>query len=224
MSKNAKIAAIVSIAVVAVVAIVIAIVVTSQSRSAPGPSSREPGATPPSALAADSYILNDTPDRKVVLVEFLDFECEACGAFYPYVEQLREKYDGQVTFAFRYFPLPGHGNSVNAALAVESAARQGQLAPMFARMFETQAEWGEKGTESQAPLFRSYAEELGLDMAKYDADVASPEVAARVQADFDAAVALGATGTPTFFVNDKMVQLDAFEDLERALKDALAEN
>ena len=59
----------------------------------------------------DSRILGEEGTSGVTFVEFLDFECEACGAAYPIVEDLREKYAGEVTFVIRYFPLPGHVNS-----------------------------------------------------------------------------------------------------------------
>lgn len=92
----------------------------------------------------DSRVVGE-PARSgdVTLVEFLDFECEACGSVYPAVEQLRAEYDGRVTFVARYFPLPGHVNAEPAARAVESAARQGEFEAMYQMMYETQTEWGE---------------------------------------------------------------------------------
>lgn len=152
------------------------------------------------ALRADSHRLNTAEDGKVTLVEFLDFECEACGAAYPFVEQLREQYDGRVTFVARYFAIPSHKNANNAAYAVESAARQGKFEEMYKRMYDTQTQWGES-QDSQSDLFRSFAEDLRLDMTEYDADVKSPEVAARVQKDIDDGAKLGVSGTPTFFLN-----------------------
>lgn len=128
----------------------------------------------------------------------------------------------EVTFAFRYFPLPGHGNSVDAAVAVEAASRRDMLEPMFQRLFETQGPWGEKGGESQAPLFRQYAEDLGLDLDRYDADVNDPEVITRVQSDFDEGVALGVNQTPTFFRNDRGLELASFDDLRTATEAELA--
>ncbi|MBI5159990.1 MAG: thioredoxin domain-containing protein [Micrococcales bacterium] len=184
----------------------------------------EPAAEPGTAtvLRADTRRLDVAADGRVTVVEFLDFECEACGAYFPLVEQLREDYRGKVTFAYRYFPIPSHGNSTNAAVAVEAAARQGGLEPMYQRMFQTQAQWGEKGAQSQAPLFRTYAQELGLDMARYDADVASPKVLARVQRDFREGQQLGVDGTPTFFVNGRYLGTPAPEDLRKAIDDLLA--
>ena len=168
----------------------------------------------------DSRILGEQGSSDVVVVEFLDFECEACGAFYPLVEQLRQDYAGEVTFVARYFPLPGHANGEPAARAVESAARQGMFEQMYAKMFETQGEWGEK-QESQAPLFRGYAEELGLDMDQYDADVVSEEVLDRVQRDVADGQSLGVQGTPTFYVDGKLLEPESAGDFYTAIDEAL---
>lgn len=169
----------------------------------------------------DSQVVGE-PARSgdVTMVEFLDFECEACGAVYPAVEQLRAEYDGRVTFVARYFPLPGHVNAEPAARAVESAARQGEFEAMYQMMYETQAEWGES-QDSKDDLFRSYAEDLGLDMEQYDADFASPEVAARVQRDVEDGMELGVQGTPTFYLDGELLQPRTYEDFTQALDEAL---
>lgn len=169
----------------------------------------------------DSQVVGE-PARSgdVTMVEFLDFECEACGAVYPAVEQLRAEYDGRVTFVARYFPLPGHVNAEPAARAVESAARQGEFEAMYQMMYETQAEWGES-QEPKDDLFRSYAEDLGLDMEQYDADFASPEVAARVQRDVEDGMELGVQGTPTFYLDGELLQPRTYEDFTQALDEAL---
>jgi protein-disulfide isomerase len=169
----------------------------------------------------DSRVLGEPGTSDVTMVEFLDFECEACGAAYPIVEDLRQKYAGEVTFVIRYFPLPGHFNSGRAARAVESAARQGELEAMYNRMYETQTEWG----ESQEPMddrFRGYAEEIGLDMDQYDADYASQEVEDRVAKDVADGESLGVAGTPTFYVDGELFQPQSVEDFDAAIDEALA--
>jgi predicted DsbA family dithiol-disulfide isomerase len=97
----------------------------------------------------------------------------------------------------RYFPLPGHANALNAAVAAEAAAQQGAFEAMYQEMYETQTQWGEQ-QDSKATLFRSFAQELGLDMAAYDAAVADPATLERVLSDRDDGLALGVEGTPTF--------------------------
>ena len=163
LGTNVKISLLLTgIMITAVIAVILGAVVNAPSPSAsPGTNEVTPSY---SALRPDTHILDDAGEGAVTLVEFLDFECEACGAFYPIIEELRKEFAGEVTFAFRYFPLPGHVNSTTAALAVEAAAQQGKLEAMFARMYETQAEWGES-QESKADLFRQYADELGLNLA-----------------------------------------------------------
>jgi protein-disulfide isomerase len=168
----------------------------------------------------DSRILGD--EGEVEFVEFLDFECEACGAAYPVVEQLRADYAGRVTFVVRYFPLPGHFNAERAARAVESAARQDKFEEMYQMMYETQAGWGEQ-REPLDDLFRSFAEKLGLDMEQYDADYADPEVAARVQRDVEDGTELGVQGTPTFYVDGELLEPRSYEDFTAALDNALAD-
>lgn len=210
------------IAGVIVLIVVIAVIIRLSTPSAATPSAADTTASPAAPLVRDdTHILGTPGTSNVTVVEFLDFECEACGGFYPYVEQLRKDYAGDVTFAFRYFPLPGHGNARNAAAAVEAAARQDQLEPMYQRMFTTQAEWGERGTDSQADRFRGYAKSLGLDMSQYDRDVVSESVRDRIQQDVTDGAALGVQSTPSFFVDGELVQLSTYDDLERAIPIAL---
>lgn len=211
----------------AIIVVVAVLAVVRPWQAAPGPGAGAPDASTPSASAPpvldpSTHILDDAGPDAPVVVEFLDFECEACGAVFPIMEQLREDYAGQVTFAIRYFPLPGHFNSTNAALAAQAAAEQGQLEAMYQRLFETQTEWGEQQV-SEADRFRGYAEELGLDMAAYDAAIVSQETSDRVQFDFDAAVGLGLQGTPGIFVDGEELQLQYTDDIENAIEAALAE-
>jgi len=166
----------------------------------------------------DSQRLN-VADGDVTFVEFLDFECEACGAAYPAIEQLREEYGDRVTFVVRYMPL--HNNSEAASRAAEAAAAQRKFEEMYDRLFETQAQWGEKDT-SQEELFFGFAEDLGLDMDRFRQVYDDPATIERVRRDKADGEALGVTGTPTFFVNGEKLEIDSFDDLVNALDDALA--
>lgn len=208
------------ITVAVVVALILAAViyVLINQRSTPSPGGEGDSA---SVVRPNSHVLDDGGEGAVTVVEFLDFECEACGAFYPIVEDIREKFAGQITYVVRYFPLPGHTNSTNAALAAEAAAGQDRFEDMYHRLFETQAEWGES-QDSRADLFRGFAEELGLDMAAYDAAIANPETLARVEMDFAEGQTLGVSSTPTFFVDGEPLELQKWNDLEDAITQALS--
>ncbi|KRB73118.1 disulfide bond formation protein DsbA [Nocardioides sp. Root190] len=209
-----------SLLLVAVVAVVIAglLAFAGRDSSDANPSA---GASDTRLVREDSRVIGQPGSTDVVLVEFLDFECEACRAAYPIVEQLREKYGDQVTFVARYFPLPGHYNSERAARAVESAARQGKFDQMYQKMYETQESWGEQ----RVPLddfFRDLAQGIGLDMETFDADYGSAEVAERVQRDVADGTSLGVQGTPTFFLDGERLQPESSADFENAIADALA--
>lgn len=221
MKRNALVSgAVVALVIVAVVAL------TILARPSAPEAGADPTRTPAVASAEtvvrdDSHRLSEAPEGSPVFVEFLDLECESCRAAYPLVEQLRKDYDGRIEFVIRYFPIDSHANAMNAAVAVEAAARQGKLEQMYSRMYETQAEWGEQ-RESKAPLFRQFAEEFGLDLSRYDADVASAEVKARVEKDRQDGLALGVQGTPTFFLDGRMIQPSSEEGLRQLLDEAIA--
>ena len=188
-----------------------------------GPAAPQADPAEVTVVAENSHRLDTAPDGSVVFTEFLDFECESCAAVHPVVEELRDTHAGEVTFVTRYFPLPGHANSMNAAIAVEAAAEQGRFEAMYQRMFETQAEWGEQ-QESKADVFRGYAEDLGLDMEQYDHAVGDPSTEARVQQDFDAGMALGVEATPTIFLGDEPLELSTPDELRQAVRDAVDED
>lgn len=168
----------------------------------------------------NSRHLNTVPTSDVSFVEFLDFECEACRAAFPLVEQLRTEYGDRVNFVIRYFPIPSHFNAERAARAVEAAAQQGQFEPMYKKMYETQSQWGEQQTPADA-VFRSFATELGLDMPAFDAAYNDPATLDRINVDVADGEALGVKGTPTFFLDGNRVQFQNYEDLSAAVQQAL---
>lgn len=184
----------------------------------PAPPAPQPAADA-QLVREDSHRATTPATEKAQLVEFLDFECESCLAAQPLVEELKQEFGDRITFVNRYFPLPGHRNSGTAALAVEAAAQQGKYEQMYTKMFDTQPQWGEK-QDSQAPLFRTYAQELGLDLAKYDAAVADEKTIDRIRKDVADGKALGVTGTPTFFLNGKKLTLNSDAQFRQLLDEA----
>ncbi len=211
MSKNLKISvALVAVALIAVIAI---------AKAGGDDSTADPAASPSDRLVRpDSQRLSTAEDGKATFVEFLDFECEACGAAYPAIEQLRADYDGKVTFVVRNFPL--HNNSEAAARAAEAAAAQGRFEEMYDMLFQTQSEWGEKDT-SQQDVFFGYAEQLGLDMAQFRAVYDDPATVAKIQRDKADGVELGVEGTPTFFLNGDRVEVSSLAELIELIDAAL---
>lgn len=169
-----------------------------------------------------SHRLTEPKKSELTIVEFLDFECEGCGAMYPVVEKLRKEYGDRVTFVARYFPMPGHRNGRLAARTAEAAARQGKFEEMYNKLFTTQKEWGES-QESEEDVFRGFAKELGLNMNRFDADLADPAVAGRVQDDQRDGLGLGVQGTPTFFVDGTPIQIPgSYEAFKALIEDRLS--
>ncbi|MFC0527273.1 DsbA family protein [Phytohabitans kaempferiae] len=215
MSTNLKVT--LSLVAVAVVALAVVFVV---NRS--GGEDLLAGEVAQTVVRDDSHRLSTAADGKVTVVEFLDFECEACGAAYPGVERLREEYGDRITYVVRYFPIASHPNAFNAAHAAEAAARQGKFEQMYIKLFDNQTAWGHN-QQSQVETFVGYASELGLDVEKFRADMADPAVEARVRADAQDGALLGVQGTPTFFVNGaRYEQEPTYEALKKTIDDALA--
>lgn len=210
------------VAVLAVFAVVVTFAVRSTGS---GPTAASGGVSPADAASAqvvrdNSRRLSEVPDAKATFVEFLDFECEACRAAYPTVEQLRQQYAGQVTFVVRYFPIDSHFNAMRAARAVEAAAQQGQLEAMYKKMYTTQQQWSEQQV-AQDDTFRGFAQDLGLDMTKWDAAYNDAATTDRINLDVADGKALGVEGTPTFFINGQRIQPKSPDELSDALDQAL---
>lgn len=145
-------------------------------------------------------------DAKATLVEYLDFECEACGAYYPITTQLKEEYKDSMRFVVRYFPLPGHKNSKTAAYAVEAAGKQGKFWEMYSILFTKQTEWSEQQIANQ-DQFEKYAVEAGvMNIDQWKTDVKSDEIMKRVEDSYKEAVSLNLQGTPSFFLNGKKIE------------------
>jgi len=168
----------------------------------------------------DSHRLNTVDGSDVTFVEFLDFECEACRAAFPLVEQLRSEYGDRVNFVVRYFPIQSHFNAERAARAVEAAAGQGKFEPMYKKMFETQSQWGEQQAPADA-TFRGFATELGLDMPAFDAAYDDPATLDRINVDVADGTALGVQGTPAIFLNGEKLDFRTYDDMRAAVDRAL---
>lgn len=212
MSKSLKLS---MAMIVAVLVALVAAVTFSRAGEEPAPTGSGSGASAP-LVRDDSPRL--TSGKKAVFVEYLDFECEACGAAHPVMTDLREKYGNDVTFVVRYLPL--HGNSMNAALAAEAAREQDKFEEMHDKLFETQAEWSHSES-SKEKTFEGYAQELGLDMEQYRASLKDPAAAQRIEQSKKDAQTLGVTGTPTFFLDGKKIEPTTIADFETKLDAAI---
>jgi len=132
----------------------------------------------------------------VTIVEFSDFECPYCGRAHPIVQQLLREFEGRVRVVFKNYPLSAHPHAMPAARAAVAAGNQDRFWEMHDLLFEHQRQLEEED-------IIGYAEQLGLDLERFRADMASSEVQDRVDADREAGREAGVEGTPTFFVNGR---------------------
>jgi len=134
-------------------------------------------------------------DAPVTLVEYGDYECPYCGAAYPIVKEVQAAMGDRLRFVFRNFPIStAHPHAEQAAEAAEAAAAQGRFWEMHDLLYENQARLRDQD-------LRGYAEQLGLDVERFDGELAGHVHAGRVREDFMNGVRSGVNGTPTFYVN-----------------------
>ena len=138
-----------------------------------------------------------SPDAPLTLVEYGDYECPYCGAAYPIVKEVQTRLGERLRFVFRNFPITtSHPHAEHAAEAAEAAAAQGRFWEMHDHLYEHQRNL--EDTDLHA-----YAEQVGLDVGRFDEELARHAYADRVHEDFMSGVHSGVNGTPTFYINGK---------------------
>jgi len=160
-------------------------------------------------------------DAKVTLVEYSDFQCPACGSFSPLVASLLDDFPDDLRVIYRHFPLTSiHKNAQSAAYAAEAASQQGKFWEMHDKLFASQEEWS--NLVDPKDKFLEYAESLELGKDQFLIDYQSPEIEAQVKNDSDSALSFGLNGTPTFFVNNRKIELpQSYETFKEVINDAI---
>jgi protein-disulfide isomerase len=134
-------------------------------------------------------------DAPVTLVEYGDFQCPYCGRAYPIVKEVQSRLGDRLRFVFRDFPITtSHPNAEHAAEAAEAAGAQDRFWEMHDHLFQNQKRLRDQD-------LHRYAEELGLDVTRFDQEMADHVYADRVREDFMGGVRSGVNGTPTFYIN-----------------------
>ena len=139
----------------------------------------------------------------VEVVEFADFQCPGCATLAPILAGMAAA--DEMTLVSRYFPLDSiHPNADGSARAAAAADRQDSFWPMSEALYARQAQWKDLGAAQADAFFAQLAGEIGIDVARWQEDYASAEVAAAVDADRQQSHALGLTGTPTLFIDGEL--------------------
>jgi len=163
----------------------------------------------------DDYILG-SPDAEIFIVEYSDPECPFCKQFHQTLNSIVEEFgaDGEVAWVYRHFPLAQlHRKAPKEAEAFECAAKQGgnnsfwdyanllfEITPSNDGLDIGVYNPGNNAEGTNAGALSEIAESIGLNVEKFEACLASGEMAGRVQADFDEVTAAGGRGTPHSFV------------------------
>jgi Na+/H+ antiporter NhaA len=136
-------------------------------------------------------------DAPVTVVEYGDFECPYCGQAESVIRELLAEFGDEVRYVWRHLPLTDvHPHAQIAAEAAEAAAKQGAFWAMHDLLLDHQ-------DALRIPDLLRYAEELRLDVERFEEDVRKHEGAGRVAEDVDSADLSGVSGTPTFFINGR---------------------
>ena len=174
------------------------------------PSSSASETASASATADDGYVgyrLNREVPGTGTATLYTDYQCPYCAKAEPKFEEAAKKLDGIMNVTVRHMPLNMHANAVPAALAVEAATAQGKHLEMANKLFATQNDWKNiKERDKLRTLFNDYAKELGLNVEEFDKALLDSNTVKPVQRDYEHAVKIGVKGTPTFAVNDKVIE------------------
>jgi len=164
-------------------------------------------------IAAPRAVIGNV-GSKVVIEEFSDFQCPACGQVSPEMEQIARENPDLVRLEFRHFPLSQHENAFRAAVAAECANLQGKFWEFGGVEFNNQNSL----TDDNLKMF---AKSIGLDEVAFNACLDANQTATRVREDLKAGTDKGVSYTPSFYVNGKLIQFttkEAFEGYINSLK------
>ncbi len=140
--------------------------------------------------------LRGSPMAPVTLYEFSDFQCPHCKMAAPMLKKVVEESNGKVKLVFKQYPLPGHPKAREASKATIAAQKQGKFWEMHDLLFKNQ-------DKLSTANFADYAKKIGLDVKRFEADMASKETEKKIEADIAEGRNAGVDSTPSVYVNDR---------------------
>ena len=137
-----------------------------------------------------------SPSGRVKIVEFADYQCGHCKEAQEMMHTLLAEYPKDVTVYFKHFPLTGHINSINAALAAVAAQKQGKFWPFNDKIWEN--------SDHLSPaVLEGIARDLGLDFQRWFAQLSTEDVRGHVLRDRTEGRSLEIQRTPAIFINGR---------------------
>ena len=156
----------------------------------------------------ESMPSSGNPSSQVVtLSEFGDYQCPPCGALHPELKKIKAEYGSKIRLDFYQFPLTRiHNHAMEASQAAMAARLQGKFWEMHNLLYDSQDLWKDVG--DFRPILKNFALQLKLDVAQFERDFESTQVKAAVAEDMQRGEALGVSGTPTLFINGRLVDAE----------------
>ncbi|MDP3973686.1 MAG: thioredoxin domain-containing protein [Candidatus Daviesbacteria bacterium] len=190
------------------------------ANSAPSDKTSDQISQPVNVVSSSDWV-KGSKDAKVTLVEYSDFQCPACGAYYPVVKQLNQEFGDKIQFVYRHFPLRQiHINAEFAARAAEAAGIQNNFWQMHDMLFEKQKNWS--GEKNVGDIFIEYARLLNLDVERFKNDLDLKEIKDRIEDSYQSGIRFRVNATPTFFLNDKKLQNPkSYEEFKKIIEEAI---
>ncbi len=150
----------------------------------------------------------------VSIVVFDDFQCPYCARLVPVLDEVLEKYPKEVKLVFKNFPLRNHQYARKAALAALAARDQGKFWAYHDLLFANYSQLDDG-------KFNQFAEQLGLDMQRFEASLQDRDNWAQLSRDAQDGVAAGVRGTPTVFINGRQLKSKSPEAFSSMIEDEL---
>jgi len=138
------------------------------------------------------------PNGPIELIEYADYQCPYCRQAYYMLKEVKKQLGNDLKFVFRNFPIPElHAHAIHAAVVAEIAGAQDKFWEMHDTLFENQKKLDD-------PYLFKYAEDLGLDMKRFEEDLENESFFRKVNQDYESGIKKGVQGTPTFFINGEL--------------------
>lgn len=161
-------------------------------------------------ISVDDDPVRGEATAPITVVEFTDFQCPACAAMHPVLDEVLKSYGNKVRFVVRDFPLSQHEFARKAAEAANAAQAQGKFFEYITLLFKNQK-------ALDVPSLKKYATEIGLNRARFDAALDRGVYAAEIKKDIEDGEIYGVGSTPTIFVNGVQLRVLSADGLREAI-------
>ena len=158
----------------------------------------------------NSSAVKGAENAPVTITLFDDFQCPYCARLLPVLDQVLAAYPKQVQMVYKHFPLSMHKFANAAAIASIAARNQDKFWPMHDQLFANYNKLNDA-------LIRQLAESVGLDMARFDQDMANPALQQEVAADMQLGAKAGVRGTPAVYINGRQLKDRSINGFKRMI-------